>query len=767
MRRLARVFATALVLTGLCTSVAVAQDTEPNNTCAAVAASTPSEAPVFFFGRLDKRDATATSDVDFFAFNGLPGQRLVLSVDSIGGVFDEQCRLIARNRAFLEPRIEFAVPASGRYAIGVAALGDLDFTGVGFQEGGYSVSVEAAPTFVSSISGRVVDAHGGFALPGTVQPNTEVVLEQCFFDCTELARQRADAQGRFRIERDRFGDPLPTQNLQLTVAADRYKTAELALAPADGEQLDLGDVALEPPAIVFSDVKACDPIPVEGGRCEYSAVIRNTTDVRFIGQALSTVDGFGPVSFEASASRTGSGTVRRAALDIPPGGAHTVRFAFDVPRSFLNGEQVCARLDVGFDPFPLFNSAGEVELFCVRKQRPTPQVAEVAALALAESEPNGTCLTPEPRGVLALPSTLEGTLDAENAAPRTDVDFFRFAAAPGARLRLGLESERAGVFDDQCNLIQALNGGFRVGLEFEVPANGRFLLAVANSSDEQFSGEGFFTQARPYKVEFAAAPDFVRSISGRLVDAKGGFGLAGSTEPRALVSLRACGQGPDLPLPCAVIATQRPDADGRFRFELDAESNRLPVGNYFLISTANGYPQFSFSSVINVAANEDGSFGNVPLESPTIAFGNVSACSDVPAQGGTCRYSAVVHNNGAAAYAGLAHSMVTRTLGHVFEASARPRGRDVQRASLAIPAGGSQELSFSFEVPSFLDPGETACAQLYVGSDPEPLFDTARVVDLFCVIKERDGLRLLGPDESRPRFDALREAELGKPAEQN
>ncbi len=81
-----------------------------------------------------------------------------------------------------------------------------------------------------------------------------------------------------------------------------------------------------------------------------------------------------------------------------------------------------------------------------------------------EDEPNHPCPTAQNFGVVALPFTLNGSLDSTPESP--DVDFFGFTGTPGAFLRVDLEGADTGkgtledpflgFFDSACNLI-ALN----------------------------------------------------------------------------------------------------------------------------------------------------------------------------------------------------------------------------------------------------------------------------------------------------------------------
>ena len=51
-------------------------------------------------------------------------------------------------------------------------------------------------------------------------------------------------------------------------------------------------------------------------------------------------------------------------------------------------------------------------------------------------EPNGSCAAAQDGGALALPAMISGSIDGPNPTPPSDLDFYRFTAAPGLMLRL-------------------------------------------------------------------------------------------------------------------------------------------------------------------------------------------------------------------------------------------------------------------------------------------------------------------------------------------
>src|SRR5215510_1978759 len=150
------------------------------------------------------------------------------------------------------------------------------------------------------------------------------------------------------------------------------------------------------------------------------------------------------------------------------------------------------------------------------------------AASAQEIEPNNSCFTAPDSGSITPPAFVTGSIDAANASPFTDVDFFRLTAAPGTDLRatVGL-NQRVGVFSEQC-VLQAQSDPFGENkVDFTVPASGTFILAVSDRFDNFFQGFGFFNSG-PYTVSITVQPPKIGSISGRLVDAVAGTPLVGA-----------------------------------------------------------------------------------------------------------------------------------------------------------------------------------------------------------------------------------------------
>ncbi len=383
-KRIILTFALTLCLAGGPSSQAFAQaeDTEPNDTCAAAQeVGTLDSDGLFVTGSLDT--PPDDPDVDFFSFMAAPGTTLIAELegedteqgtlpDPLVGLFDSDCNLAGFNDdggEGVNARLLFEVPDDGVVILAASAFDDFNFLGKGVVSGSYGLSVAPAPPPIGSIVGRVIDATTGEPLP----PPAFVVLLRCdeFGECEEdVADQSTDGEGRFRFERDFDGQPLGAGTYQLVAFADDYEDG--TTEPFDvggGENLDVGDIALSPAPFVFSNIVPCEDLLPQGDTCRYSVTLRNNTDAAFDGLAWSLVDGFGLPSslggtfFEASTVR-GSRMAVRAPVSLRPFGEQTLYFRFDVP-AFALGTEFCASIFLGVDPEPLVTTVRQAFLFCI------------------------------------------------------------------------------------------------------------------------------------------------------------------------------------------------------------------------------------------------------------------------------------------------------------------------------------------------------------------------------------------------------------------
>ena len=364
---------------------AQAVEVEPNDPCT----EAQDLGPVDLTGAFSVQGSLDTPpedpDVDFFRFSAAPGAQVVADhegeptgagtlPDPLLGLFDSDCNLLASNDdsgGTLNSRLRFDVPPDGVFVLAAASFPDFDFTGAGGSSGTYQLTIAPPPPAIGSISGRVVDALTGEPLPGNEPPFAFVELLRCENDtCFVVNSQNVDGEGRFRFEQDFEGQPLPVGTYQVRAFANEYEQAETdRFEVAEGEDVDIGDIPLQPPDISFSDIQPCQDLLPQGDVCHYSVTLRNNTDASIRGLAWSIVDGFGLGSslgftqFEAS-TRSGSRQVVRERLDLEPSGEATLEFQFAVP-AFVFGATFCTRVLAGVDPRPLVITIRESFLFCI------------------------------------------------------------------------------------------------------------------------------------------------------------------------------------------------------------------------------------------------------------------------------------------------------------------------------------------------------------------------------------------------------------------
>ena len=147
---------------------------------------------------------------------------------------------------------------------------------------------------------------------------------------------------------------------------------------------------------------------------------------------------------------------------------------------------------------------------------PSP-VAVLASVQGPDLEPNNTCSDAQDFGAVALPFTLNGSLDGF-PLPSGDVDFLRFTGTPNTAVRVDLEGQGTGqgtlgdpflgAFDSGCNLI-ALNddggGNLNSRLVITIPADGILVLGVTICCDAGFTEGGSGTYLLSVQ-EFVSGP---------------------------------------------------------------------------------------------------------------------------------------------------------------------------------------------------------------------------------------------------------------------
>lgn len=388
-------------------------------------------------------------------------------------------------------------------------------------------------------------------------------------------------------------------------------------------------------------------------------------------------------------------------------------------------------------------------------------IAPIAALLCASplswsqytesEEPNQLCTQAQQVGTVdAFPAGLLGELILTNSDPPGDVDFISFKSIPGTRLRLQLlgspsgsgtlEDPYLGLFDSQCELVAASDDyqSFESRLDFMVPPDGTFIMAVTGCCDGNF--EGYHFHQGTYLLAISEPPVPIDAISGRVVD-----GMTG--EPLySLAELRSCD---DFGNCYHYISSQYSDEFGAFRFETDWSGNPLDPGDYVVSVSAEDY-QTAEIGPVHVAETETYDLGDVPLQPPPFAFANIAPCVDIPASGGTCKYSVDVRNNTNQVVFGLGWSLVT-TWGNTSQLGTSSFQAD-RVSRVRIPALSSRKLNFSFDIPAGVAEGTLMCADGWFSDRETQFFGTLRQAALFCVSKQNGAMQLIAPKDAAARY---------------
>ena len=365
---------------------AQAVEVEPNDPCVEAQDIGPIDVTGAFSVQGSLDTPPDEPDVDFFRFSATPGAQVTANHEGEAtgagtlpdprlGLFDTDCNLLTSNddSGFgFNSRLLFDVPADGVFVLAATDAGDFDFTGGGFDSGTYQLTISPPPPSIGSVSGRIVDARTGEPLPGDGPLFAFAELLRCDGDdCFEqVGFESADGEGRVRFERDFEGQPLDVGTYQVRAFANEYEQAETDPSEVgEGEDVDIGDIPLEPPQISVSNIQPCEDLLPQGDICRYSIQVRNNTRAPVRGLAWSIVDGSGLLSsltftqFEAS-TRGGSRQAVRERLAVGPLDEATLEFQFDVP-PFVIGAQFCTRVFFGVDPSPLVTTVRESFLFCI------------------------------------------------------------------------------------------------------------------------------------------------------------------------------------------------------------------------------------------------------------------------------------------------------------------------------------------------------------------------------------------------------------------
>jgi 5-hydroxyisourate hydrolase-like protein (transthyretin family) len=261
VRPFARFAPAFLLLLGISIPALAQVETEPNSSCSAAQDLGALAESRTFTGILD------TADVDFFRVTGTPGDLVRIDMegqasglgtleDPFLGTFDSGCNLRGYidngGDRYPEARMEIAIPADGTLVVAATSSYDATFTGQGGSAGSYRLTIRRVP-LARGVGGRIVNSRTGEPVEGAW-----VYLNVCPDDCTSSAGSALTGpDGTFRFEPGSYTlyeSILRAGEYGLFVwAAPTYEQlATPTFQLAEGQDLDLGDVALTPVPVIGS-----------------------------------------------------------------------------------------------------------------------------------------------------------------------------------------------------------------------------------------------------------------------------------------------------------------------------------------------------------------------------------------------------------------------------------------------------------------------------------------------------------------------------------
>ena len=347
-------------------------EAEPNNLCTSAQDLSAATLPATVAGSLDT--PPATPDVDFYRFSATPGSVVTIRHSQAGAqpLGDPYLAVLRGDCAYMyidsdggggvDAMARITVPDDGVFVVGAAASGDWSFTGTGGSSGTYVVSVQQEQV-AQSIGGRLVDSRTG-------QPAAwaYMTLQRCSGgECEDAGSAYSSYDGTFSFvsgDWTAFGQPLIVGDYRIAAFLASYQDGVFGpFSLAEGQALELGDLAVKSFPVRINLGQACDDVPAAGGTCSFTVDVANGNAGNLEGEVWNVVEAWGIGSpsyntvFQVGTQRT---------ISLGPGASANVPFSFTVPGAVPNGAYICLSSFVGQRPHN-FETLGSHDLFCLSK----------------------------------------------------------------------------------------------------------------------------------------------------------------------------------------------------------------------------------------------------------------------------------------------------------------------------------------------------------------------------------------------------------------
>ena len=235
-------------------------------------------------------------------------------------------------------------------------------------------------------------------------------------------------------------------------------------------------------------------------------------------------------------------------------------------------------------------------------------------------EPNNSCAAAQYIGAPSLPYTVDGSLEV------SDIDFFRFQAAPASLLQINLQGQFAGlgtltdpllgIFDESCNPITINDDYFGPDslVILPVPLSGELVAAATSFPDYALLGSD---NSGSYRLTFSAV-ETADSVRGRVISGRDGSPITGDFPTYAAAYLYRCTGD----FGCDFVSISFIDSNGEFYFDSSYGGLPLLTGNYRLEITAQGYESVVVE-LFDLLSGEARHVGDVVMQ-PYRLIGSVS-----------------------------------------------------------------------------------------------------------------------------------------------